>query len=48
MTADVFDSLQGVREFLSPDDCSLIRRLKGADDQWRDFTPTGYRQKDPS
>lgn len=39
---------EDVWTILSPDERLLTGRLKGADGQWRDFTQTRYRRKDPS
>lgn len=39
---------EDVWEILSPDERVLTGRLKGADGQWRDFTRTRYRRKDPA
>lgn len=37
-----------VFEILSPDERRLTGRLLGLDGQWRDFTTTAYRRKEPS
>lgn len=39
---------EDIWEILSPDERVLTGRLKGADGQWRDFTQTRYRRKDPT
>ena len=39
---------EDVWEILSPDERVLTGRFKGVDGQWRDFTRTRYRRKDPA